>query len=100
MANFTDDVEKRRKEAHDRAVELKQNMETIDLKMSLTEPKGGSANEGADSATAHGAERAAWLALKKRSKDYTRKAHNIKYQLPDDEDTFSAGRGGSTFGDL
>lgn len=96
MANFTDDVERRRKAKHDRDVELKQGLETIDLKMSLTEPKGGSANEGADSGIAHRAERTAWEALKKRSKDYAIKQHKIKYQLPDD-DSFGGDSTGNMF---
>lgn len=83
MANFSKAILARQDEDRQHAIELKQALETIDLKASLTQPGDPGANASPESRIMADAQQAKWKEMVKRSKDYAIKQHQIKYQLPE-----------------
>jgi hypothetical protein len=107
MANFSKAVLVRQDEDRQRALELKQALETIDLKASMSRPGVTAITPTADEQTVDAAKLAKWKDMVQRSKDYAIKQHQIKYQLPEgspalhSNDSFDrVASGGGPFGKL
>ena len=107
MANFSKAVLARQDEDRQHALELKQALETIDLKASMSRPGATALTPTADEQTMDAAAFAKWKAMVQRSKTYAIKQHQIKYQLPEgspalhSNDSFDGvASGGGPFGKL
>jgi len=105
MANFSKAVLARQDAERQMRLELKQALETIDLKASKTAPGISPVNESWESHVVADAKRQKWEKMVKESKDYAIKQHQIKYQLPDGSPGLQSGSSfdgssGSPFGKL